>query len=44
MNTLANVILRDIKDAEVLGKLVAEQTIKKLSPKKISSEKSCFNF
>ncbi len=31
--------LKDIKDAEVLGKLAAEQTIKKLSPKKINSEK-----
>jgi PmbA protein len=31
--------LKDIKDAEVLGKLAAEQTIRKLSPKKISSEK-----
>ncbi len=31
--------LKDIKDADELGKLAAEQTIKKLSPKKISSEK-----
>jgi PmbA protein len=31
--------LLDIKDAEVLGKLAAEQTIRKLNPKKISSEK-----
>ena len=31
--------LTDIKDAEELGKLAAEQTIKKLSPKKIGSEK-----
>ena len=31
--------LKDIKDAEILGKLAAEQTIKKLSPKKIRSEK-----
>ena len=31
--------LKDIKDAEILGKLAAEQTIKKLSPKKIGSEK-----
>jgi len=31
--------LKDIKDAEELGKLAAEQTIKKLSPKKIGSEK-----
>ena len=31
--------LKDIKEAEELGKLAAEQTIKKLSPKKIGSEK-----
>ena len=31
--------LKDIKDAEELGKAAAEQTIKKLSPKKIGSEK-----
>ena len=31
--------LKDIKDAEELGKLAAEQTIRKLSPKKIGSEK-----
>tara|TARA_B100000963_G_scaffold198431_1_gene172713 strand:+ start:1837 stop:3153 length:1317 start_codon:yes stop_codon:yes gene_type:complete len=31
--------LKDIKDAEELGKLAAEQTIKKLSPKKIGSDK-----
>ena len=31
--------LKDIKDAEVLGKLAADQTIRKLSPKKIGSEK-----
>jgi PmbA protein len=31
--------LKDIKDAEILGKLAAEQTIRKLSPKKIGSEK-----
>ena len=30
---------KDIKQAEELGKLAAEQTIKKLSPKKIGSEK-----
>ncbi len=36
--------LRDIKDAEVLGKLAAEQTIRKLSPKKISSEKIALIF
>ena len=36
--------LKDIKDAEVLGKLAAEQTIKKLSPKKISSEKIALIF
>jgi len=31
--------LKDIKDAEELGKISAEQTIKKLSPKKIGSDK-----
>ena len=31
--------LEDIKDAEELGKIAAEQTIRKLSPKKIGSEK-----
>ena len=31
--------LKDIKDAEELGKLAAEKTIRKLNPKKISSEK-----
>ena len=36
--------LKDIKDAEILGKLAAEQTIKKLSPKKISSEKIALIF
>ncbi len=36
--------LKDIKDAEVLGRLAAEQTIKKLSPKKISSEKIALIF
>ena len=36
--------LKDIKDAEVLGKLAAEQTIRKLSPKKISSEKIALIF
>ena len=36
--------LKDIKDAEVLGKLAAEQTIKKLSPKKIGSEKIALIF
>ena len=30
---------KDIKDADELGKLAAKQTIKKLSPKKIGSEK-----
>ena len=30
---------KDIEDAEVLGRLAAEQTIRKLSPKKIGSEK-----
>ena len=36
--------LKDIKDAEILGKLAAEQTIRKLSPKKISSEKIALIF
>jgi PmbA protein len=36
--------LKDIKDAEELGKLAAEQTIRKLSPKKISSEKIALIF
>ena len=36
--------LRDIKDAEELGKLAAEQTIRKLSPKKIGSEKISLMF
>ena len=36
--------LQDIKDAETLGKLAAEQTIRKLSPKKISSEKIALIF
>ena len=31
--------LKDIKKAEELGKLAAEQTVRKLSPKKIGSEK-----
>jgi len=31
--------LKDIKDAEVLGELAAKQTIKKLGPRKIGSEK-----
>ena len=31
--------LKDIKEAEELGKLAAEQTVRKLSPKKIGSEK-----
>ncbi len=31
--------LKDIKEAEDLGKIAAEQTIRKLGPKKISSEK-----
>ena len=31
--------LKDIKDAEELGKLASEQTIRKLNPKKIGSEK-----
>ena len=36
--------LKDIKDAEVLGKLAADQTIRKLSPKKIGSEKIALIF
>ena len=36
--------LKDIKDAEELGKLAAEQTIRKLSPKKITSEKIALIF
>ncbi len=36
--------LKDIKEAEVLGKLAAEQTIRKLSPKKISSEQIALIF
>jgi PmbA protein len=36
--------LKDIKDAEELGKLASEQTIRKLSPKKISSEKIALIF
>ncbi len=36
--------LKDIKDAESLGKLAAEQTIRKLSPQKISSEKIALIF
>ena len=36
--------LQDINDAEELGKLAAEQTIKKLSPKKIGSEKIAIIF
>ncbi len=35
---------RDIEDAEALGKFAAEQTIKKLSPKKIGSEKIAIIF
>ena len=31
--------LKDIKEAEEVGKLAAEQTVRKLSPKKIGSEK-----
>ena len=31
--------LNDIMEAEELGKLASEQTIRKLSPKKIGSEK-----
>ena len=36
--------LSDIEDAEILGKFAAEQTIKKLSPKKIGSEKIAIIF
>ena len=36
--------LDDIKRAEVLGKAAAENTIKKLSPKKIGSEKIAIIF
>ena len=36
--------LKDIKDAELLGRLAAEQTIRKLSPKKIGSEKIALIF
>jgi PmbA protein len=36
--------LRDIEDAEILGKFAAEQTIKKLSPKKLGSEKIAIIF
>ena len=36
--------LKDIQDAEELGKLAAEQTIRKLSPKKIGSEKIAIIF
>ena len=36
--------LKDILDAEELGKLAAEQTLKKLSPKKIGSEKIAIIF
>jgi PmbA protein len=36
--------LKDIKDAEELGKKAAEQTIRKLSPKKIGSEKIAIIF
>jgi len=36
--------LKDIKDAELLGKLAAEQAVRKLSPKKISSEKIALIF
>ena len=35
---------KDIKDAEELGKLAADQTIRKLSPKKIGSEKIAIIF
>ncbi len=35
---------KDIKDPEVLGKLAAEKTIRKLSPKKINSEKIALIF
>ena len=36
--------LKDIKDAEELGKVTAERTIRKLSPKKIGSEKIAIIF
>ena len=36
--------LKDIKSAEELGKVAAEQTIRKLSPKKIGSEKIAIIF
>ncbi len=36
--------LKDIEDAEELGKLASEQTIRKLSPKKIGSEKIAIIF
>tara|TARA_B100001057_G_scaffold925_2_gene872 strand:- start:924 stop:2240 length:1317 start_codon:yes stop_codon:yes gene_type:complete len=36
--------LKDIKSAEELGKIAAEQTIRKLSPKKIGSEKIAIIF
>jgi len=36
--------LDDIKNAEELGKMAAEQTLRKLSPKKISSEKIAIIF
>ncbi len=36
--------LKDIQNAEELGKIAAEQTIRKLSPKKISSEKIAIIF
>ena len=36
--------LKDIKDAEELGKKAAENTIRKLSPKKIGSEKIAIIF
>ncbi len=36
--------LKDLDDADELGNLAANQTIRKLSPKKIGSEKNCYNF
>ena len=36
--------LKDIKDAEALGKLAADQSVRKLSPKKIGSEKIALIF
>ena len=36
--------LKDIIDAEELGRMAAEQTIRKLSPKKIGSEKIAIIF